>query len=352
MQKFLILIGLLTASHILASQQDAERIKRTFELSQESWTLKMKIAKTVEERNALWGKRPSPEDTAVQLWSQIASSLNQDWCVPYSAFYLNLTHQAAPNSEQFKHRQQIIDLFEASQIDKPNIGPFCIALIQSGSPRALPLLEKVSEKNPDQKIQGIASLGAALLLKSLGDEPAILERRLNHLRKSIIQAVDEKIGDSTVASVAADEIFIIRYLIKGRTPPEFSGTDVGGRIIKSSDLNGKICILMFWDSNSPELKKIFELTNELVDKYAGKPVSIIGITSEPLAAVRNLQANETVKWNNVIDSKDEIAALYRIKSRPAVLVIDASGKLEYTGLPGSFIELTVDALLHDQKPKR
>ncbi len=349
MQRLLIFISILMVTHVVASPVEAERVKRSYELSQESFVLKMKIATTPAEKQALWEKRPSSTDTAAQIWKNIASSLQQDWSIPYSAFYLNLTHQAAPtDTETFKHRKEIMDRFEEHHIGKPNIGAFCIALTQSGSPRALPFLEKIISKNPDKKTQGIAALGAALLLKNLGDSSEILEKRITHLRMAIIQAVDEKIGDQSVATVAADELFIIRYLIKGRTPPEFLGTDVTGRITKSSEFKGKITILIFWDSKSPEIQKVIELTNQMVAKYAKKPVSVIGITPEPLASIRELQANDSIKWNNIIDSKDEIATLYRIRSRPSVFIIDANGKLEYSGLPGSFVELTVDALMKSE----
>lgn len=352
MQRFLIFISILMATPVAASPTEAERIKRTYELLQERFVLEMQIAKTPAEKQAVWEKRPSPEVTATELWKSIAPSLHQDWSIPYSAFYLNLTHLlAASNPEISTHRKAIMDSFEAHHLEKPGIGLFCIALTQSGSPRALPLLENVIAKNPDKKTQGIAALGVALLLKNLGDSPELLKKRLTHLRMAIIQAADEKIGDLDVAAVASDELFIIRYLIKGSTPPEFSGTDVGGRIIKSADFKGKITILLFWDSRSPELDKIIELTNQLVDKYTGKPISIIGITPEPLASIRELQGNDTIKWNNIIDSKDEIAALYKIRSRPIVFIIDANGKLEYTGLPGTFVELTVDALLEGLKKK-
>jgi peroxiredoxin len=346
MHRFLIPISILMTAHALASPAEAERIKRSYVLSQESFVLKMKIATTPAEKQALLEKRPSPEATASQLWKNIAGSIPQDWTIPYSAFYLNLTQQvAASNAEVARHRKEIMDGFETHHFAKPDTGVFCLALTQSGSPRALPLLEKIIHKNPDKKTQGIAALGAALLLKNLGDSPEILEKRITHLRMAIIQAADEKIGDLSVATVAADEIFVIRHLIKGRTPPEFTGTDVAGRIIKSGDSKGKITVLLFWDSKSAEVEKVIQLSNQLVDKFAKKPISIIGITPEPLADIRALQANDSIKWNNIIDSKDEIAALYRIRSRPSVFIIDSNGKIQYTGVPGSFVELTIDALL-------
>lgn len=353
MQRFLIFISILMATHVVASPAEAERSKRTYELSEESFLLKLKIAKTNAEKQAILEKRPSPEATATEIWKNIARSLHQDWTIPYAAFYLNLTHYVAANHPEIsKQRKEIMDSFEEHHLGKPNIGAFCIALTQSGSPRALPLLEKIISKNPDKKTQGIAALGAALLLKNLGDSPEILEKRITHLRMAIIQAVDEKIGDQSVATLASDELFIIRYLIKGRTPPEFSGADVAGRITKSSEFKGKITLLLFWDSQSPEIHKVIELTNQLVDKYAGKPVSVIGITPEPLASVRELQAKDAIKWNNIIDSKEEISTLYKIRSRPSVFIIDANGKLEYSGVPGTFVELTVDALLQGPKKEK
>ncbi len=346
MHKILIFISFVFVTQAVASPTEAERIKRTYELSQESWILKMKIAKTDAERQALVAKRPSPEQAATELWAAIGRSLHQDWSIPYSAFYLNLTHHVpATDAATTKQRKAIMDGFEERHIGKPKIGTFCIALTQSGSPRALSMLEKVISKNPDKKCQGIAALGAALLLKNLGDSAEILEKRLTHLRMAIIQAADEKIGELEVATVAADELFVINHLIKGRTPPEFSGSDVAGRIIKSADFKGKINVILFWDAQFADINKVIEISNRLVDKYAGKPVSVIGITPESLASVRKLQADETIKWNNIIDSKNEISSLYRIKARPAIFIIDAAGKLEYSGLPGSFVELTVDALL-------
>jgi peroxiredoxin len=346
MHKLLILITFVFVTHAVASPEEAERIKRTYELSLESWVLKMKIAKTDAEKQVLMVKRPSPEQTATELWAVISRSLKMDWSIPYSAFYLNLTHHVpVTDATTAKQRKIIMDGFENVYFAKPNIGSLCIALTQSGSPRALPILEKVISKNPDKKCQGIAALGASLLLKNLGDSPEIIEKRLTHLRMAIIQAADEKIGELDVAKLASDELFIINHLVKGRTPPEFSGSDVSGRIIKSADFKGKITVILFWDAQFADMNKVIEITNRLVDKYVGKPVSIIGITPESLTSVRKLQADEITKWNNIIDSKDEIYALYRIKSRPAIFIINAAGKLEYSGLPGSFVELTVDALL-------
>lgn len=352
MHKISAFIFLLIVTQAMGSPKEAALAKRTYELSQESWVLKMKIAKTDAERQALLAKRPAPEQTASEIWKSIGAYLDQEWTIPYAAFYLNLTHHIpVTDAATAKQRKAVMDYFEERHFAKPNIGEFCIALTQSGSPRALPLLEKVIAKNPEKKNQGVAALCAALVMKNLGDGPEILEKRLTHLRMAIIQAADEKIGDSDIATLAADELFIINHLIKGRTPPDFTGSDVAGRIFKSADSKGKITVLLFWDAQFAEINKVIGLTNQLVEKYADKPVSVIGITPESLVEVRKLQADEIIKWNNIIDSKNEISSLYLIKARPAIFVIDSAGKIAFSGLPGSFVELSIDALLQNPEKK-
>ena len=204
--------------------------------------------------------------------------------------------------------------------------------------------------NPERKCRGVAALAAAVHMKHLGEDPEVIKKRLSHLRTAIIDAADVELGGGkNVSDIASEEIFCMTHLMKGRIPPEFSGADVGGRIIHSKDFRGKTTILMFWNSGSAEIGKVIEVANKWVTKYAGKPVAMIGITQDPIAEVRKYQADETIRWNNIIDSKGEIAALYRVQGGPFVYVIGAEGTIAFMGSPGSFVELSVDALLTDTK---
>lgn len=351
MKTLILLITFLSATLLCASPEEAQRIKRSFELSQETWELKMKIANTAEEKQALWNAQPSPQATAAELWDILSAALPETWSIPYATFFLNLTqHLQGVDPTVTQQRKAVIESFAKHHLKQPDIGEFCIALAQSANPGSLSLLEKISSENPTKSTQGIASLGAALILKTLGDTPEIIKKRLTHLRAAIIHSADQKIGETTVADIAADELYIIRYLTKGRVPPEFSGTDTAGRIIKLSDFKGKITILLFWDASSPDTDKMIQLTNQWVTKYANHPVSIIGITHEPLQRIRELQADGSIEWNNLIDPKQEIPKLYRVQNLPAVYVLNQKNEIAYTGSPGSFVELTIDAMLSNEKP--
>ncbi|QTN33301.1 redoxin domain-containing protein [Akkermansiaceae bacterium] len=352
MLKPLAVSALFLAAHAHATPETAERIRRGYELSAETWALKYKLAATPSEKQELMASRPDPQKAAKDLWADIAPSLKEEWVIPHAAWFMDLTRNlTAPGADGSPQpafpaeRQRILAAFSENHIAKPGIGPFCIALAESGDPQALGILEKVITGNPDEPTQGIAALGASMLLKNLGDAPEVMAKRLTYLRTAIIQASDQKIGASSVADIATDELYVIRFLSKGRIAPELSGTDVAGREIRLSDFKGKTVILLFWDAKSPETDKIIGLTNNLAVKYEGKPVAVLGVTPESLDRIRALQADGSIRWNNIIDPSDKLAAEYRVASRPAVLVLDAAGKIEYSGLPGSFLELTVDALI-------
>ncbi len=339
---------------VRAGQVEAERIKRSFQLSAQKFELEAKIAASSGEAIAE-GKRPDGMAAAKALWQQIAPALKEKWTIPYSAFFLNLTQMMSaedasgtPQQAFLKERERIVDAIGKYHLDAPGIEPFCAALLGSGDPNALAILEDIAQDHPSESVQGVSALCAALMLKNLGDSPEIMRKRLDYLRHAIIHSADQMIGARSVADIATDELYIIRFLTKDRVAPDLKGNDVGGRAVSLSDFRGRIVVLLFWDARTSETDRVIELTNRLVEKFADQPVSILGVTPEDLQRIRTLQGEGEIKWNNIYDPAEKLAGEYRISSRPAVLVLDKEGVIQYTGLPGSFVELTVDALLNPE----
>ncbi|MFD2255802.1 peroxiredoxin family protein [Luteolibacter algae] len=346
------LLALFALSPLHASPAEAERIQRSFELTADTWALKYKLATSEEEKQALLASQPDRSIAAAELWRNTVPSLKEEWSIPFAAYFLDLTDNltitdANENVQQAfsAERQRVIDSFAQNHLNKPGIAPFCIALADTGNPQALSILEKIAAQNPDEATQGVAALGAAMIMKTLGDEPEVMKKRLGYLRKAIIQSSDQKVADRSIADIVSDELYVIRYLSKGRIAPDFTGTDVAGRTVKLSDSRGKITVLLFWDASTQDTDKIIQLTNRLVEKHADNPVKVLGITPESLARIRELQADGSIKWDNIIDPAETLSKNYKIAIRPAVFIINAEGKIEYTGLPGSFVDLTLDALL-------
>lgn len=356
MLKNLAIVILLLATAASANPTEAQRVKREFELSSEKWMLEMKLASTPEARSELMKRRPEPKAAATELWRTIAPDLANEWTIPFAAFFLSITNNASDTNEAgtaspafTAERQRILKTLEENHLKNSGITPLTVALIDSGEPQALSLLEKIASENPVEANKGIAALGAALLLKGLGDEPELMAKRLNFLRDAIIKSADQAIGGTTVADIASDELYVIRYLTKGRNAPAFSGNDVAGRPVRLADFKEKIVILLFWDAKSAETDRIIGLTNNLATKYRDAPVSVLGVTPEPAERIRTLQGDGSILWNNISDPTEELSKEYQISTRPFVFVIGMDGKIQYTGLPGSFVELTIDALLNPDK---
>ena len=88
----------------------------------------------------------------------------------------------------------------------------------------------------------------------------------------------------------------------------------------------------------------------MAGKFKGRPFVVIGVNQDPKEKLRDLEADGTIPWINFSDPANKLAAEYRVGARPLVYVLDGERKIHYAGAPGSFAELTVEALLSEMKP--
>lgn len=357
LSQFIILISLLVVTHAGASTTDARRIQKTHQLAMDKWALEMRIATTPEERAKVWSSRPDVTPFAKEMWAAIGQSLDKEWTLEPAAWFLRATAGLiAPNGTGgttlvfAKETEAIRKAIETHHLKSLKLTPVCSALASSPDPRSLAVLEKIEATHPDQKIQGIAALGAAMQLKTLGDDGEIMRRRLTYLRKAIIQSSDIDLDGATVAKLAEDELYIISHLTKGRVAPDLVGVDSANRPLSLAANKGKVIVLLFWNSNVPDAKRVVEITNAMNAKFKGRPLAIIGVNNDTVEKLRALQADGTVPWTNFSDPEDKLARDYRVGSKPLVYVLDGERKIHYAGAPGSFAELTAEALLGEVKP--
>ena len=187
-----------------------------------------------------------------------------------------------------------------------------------------------------------------MAIKNLGDDGELMRKRLTYLRKAIINSADVEIGDTSVADLAENELYLIRFLSKGRVAPEIIGVDSSNQSFQLSHHRGKVIILIFWSSSIPQAGHTIEFTNEMVTKFKDKPVIILGINHDPVDKLKAMRADGTVTWRNLSDPKNQLAKNYRVGSWPMVYVLDQKGQIRYSGALGSFTELTANALLESR----
>lgn len=351
------LVAALLAGAAHATPTEALRIQDEFKLTMEAWALSARLAATPEEQRQAMEKQPDAEAFARRMWDQISPSLAEEWVLEPAAWFLQVApglmqaNPEAPPSPIFvKEIAEIRAAVETHHLDSPKVGAVCLEFASSGDLHSLALLEKIASGNPNAKVQGVAALAAAMILKSLGDEPDIMRRRINHLRKAIIESADVEVADTTVAKLAEDELYIILHLTKGRVAPDLRGVDSANRPMQLSDHVGKVIVLLFWGSNVIDAERTVEMADAMIARFRGRPFILIGVNQDPLVQLRALQENGRVDWPNFSDTDGKLAGEYRVGTLPLAYVLDHERKIHYAGPLGSFVELTAEALLGEIRP--
>lgn len=342
----------LLAGAALASPMAAMRVQKTWEVKAAEWNLRLKQATTEEQRAKVMAEVPDARASALEMWRLIGPSLDKEWTLEPAAWFIRTAGGITKTGESgrampvFAGEITLVrNAVDKHHLKSPMLMPMCEALVSSPDPHSLAILEKVAAENPDKKIQGVAALSCAILLKQLGDDRDIMQRRLQNLRKAIIQSAELKFGGGTVEEVAKEELYVINHLTKGREAPDLTGMDSAGRSLRLSDFRGKVVYLLFWNSRMQERERVLRMVAETRQRLAGKPVEVVGVNVDPIATLRGMEADGSVPWRNFSDATGALAAQYRAASLPLVFILDGKGMIRYSGMPGSFADLTCDALL-------
>jgi len=135
---------------------------------------------------------------------------------------------------------------------------------------------------------------------------------------------DEKMN-SFLVPVSAREMQ--RKLI-GRPAPDFKGRDFQGRDFSLSSLRGQVVILDFWSLRCGPCIMAMPQMQKLSEKYAGKPVSLVGINSDGPGARSQIDAilkRNKVTFRQFMDHANEAFHAYRVEGIPCLFLIDKNG---------------------------
>jgi peroxiredoxin len=350
---FLLLLSPLVQADLV----DAQLIEKSYLTAVDKWSLEMRVASTPEEHAKALATRPDVATYERKIWHQIGNSLAAEWTIQPAAWFLNnaqgliTTGPDGSTGPTFsKESEAIRNALETYHLNSSKIAPLCMALVGVQDPRVLSTLEKIQTQNTDKKVQGVAALGAAMILRSIGDNPEIMRKRLTYLRKAIIQSNDVEVNGSSVQKLTENEFYIIQNLTKGRVAPDLTGVDCANKPLSLSANKGKIIVLLFWGINDPDANRVVQITSAMITKFKGRSFVVIGVNHDSIEKLRALQADGTVTWQNFSDPENKLSGEYRVGSWPLVYVLDEERKIQYAGTPGSFVELTAAALLEKIDP--
>ena len=71
------------------------------------------------------------------------------------------------------------------------------------------------------------------------------------------------------------------------------------------------------------------------------------MNNDTLDALRAMQADGRVTWKNFTDPENKLAQDYRVGALLLAYVLDGERKIRFVGTPGSFVELTVEAVMSE-----
>ena len=334
----------------------ANGLREEYKAKMEVWTLSMQSAASAEAQQKIWAQRPDAAVYATKMWAVLKPSLAQDWTIDPASWLLKLVCSIPADGitpEVVALRKdvitQVIATVEKQHLRSAKLAPMCMGLLAVRDSSCLKLLERIEKENPDRSVQGVAALAIAILLQDLSEDADNMKRRLTLIRKAIIESAHVEIDGISVAKLAEDQLYVIRYLTKNRVAPDLTGVDITGAPGKLSEYDGKVVVLLFWSTAIDDYERVLDINRKLVAKMAGKPFVLIGVTNDSLASLRSMQADGTITWRNFVDTKGELARQYRVQGLPYCYVLDRERKIQYFGNPGSFVELTADALLMEAK---
>lgn len=327
-------------------------MREDFSQRMDAWVLSLKATNHPDAQKRIWQQRPDAMASATKMWQKIQPQLAQEWTLDYSGWLLKLvcSQPIDPKRQDLLElRKSMIDQIIRSIDEKhflsTKLAPICIGLVAVGDQPSLKLLEKIESKNANSRVQGVAAVCISHLLGNLSDSPEIMQKRLTLLRKSIIQSHDVVVDGVTMAKLAEDQLYVIQHLSKGRQAPEIVGVDQTGVTRKLSAYKGKVVMLLFWAETMHDPEKFIEISRALKSKYNPTQLEILGVFHGATASLRALHAENIVNWTNLTDVDGKLSQTYRISAHPMACVLDQKGAIQFIGSPGSFAELTADALL-------
>ncbi|MGE9271634.1 MAG: peroxiredoxin family protein, partial [Verrucomicrobiales bacterium] len=289
MRKQWILIGALLMACVQAgTPRQAEAVKLSYEKSLEAWKIKLRLAQGEAERGRVMSEQPKPELSVRRMWAVISPQLSEEWTIEPAAWFLRmaspLVELDADGLRKPAFRPEIAKVQQAVaqyHLSSRRLAPMCMALVACNDKTSLNLLRRIEKTNPDKKVAGVAALGLAMMAKDINDEPRIMRERLTMLRKAIIDAADVEVNGVTVAKLAEEELYIIHNLSKGRPAPDLNGRDSGGRAMSLSSYEGKVVVLVFWNSGGEGPDAVIDWMRALRadPRFAGNEFEVVGVNN-------------------------------------------------------------------------
>ncbi len=115
----------------------------------------------------------------------------------------------------------------------------------------------------------------------------------------------------------------------GSPAPNFTARSMDGRTVSLGDFEGRVVIVDFWTTWCPSCVAELPVLQEVGRRYSDKEVVVLAVDiGESEADVRRFLSDNNLDLTVLLDSTEQIAIVYNIRSIPTTFVVDPYGKID------------------------
>jgi cytochrome c biogenesis protein CcmG/thiol:disulfide interchange protein DsbE len=139
--------------------------------------------------------------------------------------------------------------------------------------------------------------------------------------------------------------------LEGAAPPAFQVKDwTNSKPMELADLKGKVVLIDFWATWCGPCMAAVPHNNEMMEKYGGKGLVIIGVCVKNGADKCAATVKEKgMKYPVVVDADGKTEKAYHVDGYPDYYLIDRAGKLRIADCANASVEEAVQALLAESE---
>jgi peroxiredoxin len=145
----------------------------------------------------------------------------------------------------------------------------------------------------------------------------------------------------------------LAHLTSGTSAPEFSLNALDGKAHSLSSLlhRGPV-LLAFFKISCPVCQFTFPFLQRIADRFAGKGVSVIGVSQDDIRDTKEFNQEYGVNFRTLIDSDGyPVSNAYGLTNVPTIFLISPDGKIEVEcmGFDKAALEKVVAGLPQHEK---